>query len=139
MAPDQLTLDAVPHDAADPLVRAVIISLFTWRRANADDVPPEGERMGWWGDSVPTIANDRIGSRLWLLRREKLLPATLQRAEGYARESLQWLIDDGLVLAVAVSASRDGLERVPLRCEFTLPGGRQLAVGWNDAWSLIHV
>ncbi|HDU5746877.1 bacteriophage V tail protein [Escherichia coli] len=32
----------------DPLTRAVVISLFTWRRAEPDDnadVP-----MGWWGD-----------------------------------------------------------------------------------------
>ncbi|EPC3749414.1 phage GP46 family protein [Escherichia coli] len=33
----------------DPLTRAVVISLFTWRRAEPDDnadVP-----MGWWGDN----------------------------------------------------------------------------------------
>lgn len=33
----------------DPLTRAVVISLFTWRRAEPDDnadVP-----MGWWGDT----------------------------------------------------------------------------------------
>jgi len=44
-----------------PLVRAVMISLFTWRRANPDDALPGTERMGWWGDTFPTIANDRIG------------------------------------------------------------------------------
>ncbi|PQK53824.1 phage tail protein, partial [Escherichia coli] len=35
----------------DPLTRAVVISLFTWRRAEPDDnadVP-----MGWWGDTWP--------------------------------------------------------------------------------------
>lgn len=39
----------------DPLTRAVVISLFTWRRAEPDDnadVP-----MGWWGD---TCCGDRM-------------------------------------------------------------------------------
>ena len=34
-------------DGADPLVRAVVVSLFTWRRANADDELPGDLRMGW--------------------------------------------------------------------------------------------
>lgn len=48
----------------DPLTRAVVISLFTHRRADPDDnadVP-----MGWWGDTWPVVANDRYGSKLWL-------------------------------------------------------------------------
>ena len=53
-------------DSNEPLVRAVMISLFTWRRANPDDELPEpsgsAQRMGWWGDSFPTVANDRIAS-----------------------------------------------------------------------------
>lgn len=48
---------------------AVLISLFTDGLARADD-PYEGtDRRGWWGD----LGNEKtIGSRLWLLRREKL-------------------------------------------------------------------
>ena len=56
--------------SADPLTRAVVISLFTHRRADPDDnvdVP-----MGWWGDTWPVVANDRYGSKLWILQRSKL-------------------------------------------------------------------
>jgi len=54
----------------DPLARAVIISLFTWRRANPDDVLPAGDdRQGWFGDTFAEVRGDRIGSRLWLLSR----------------------------------------------------------------------
>ncbi|WP_200894101.1 phage GP46 family protein [Xanthomonas sp. MUS 060] len=62
-------LQDIDNDKRHPLVRAVLISLFTWRRANADDTLPDprGFRMGWWGDTYPVVANDRIGSRLWLL------------------------------------------------------------------------
>ncbi|HBN7499272.1 TPA: phage GP46 family protein, partial [Escherichia coli] len=46
----------------DLLTRAVIISLFTWRRAGRDDDAPQ--IFGWWGDTWPTVQNDRTGSRL---------------------------------------------------------------------------
>jgi phage gp46-like protein len=44
------------------LTRAVLISLFTWRRAADDDALDDEERFGWWGDSFPpspTIASVR--------------------------------------------------------------------------------
>ena len=63
-------------------------------------------RQGWWGDTYATVAGDRIGSRLWLLQREKILPLTLQRAEAYAKEALQWMIDDRLVERITVNAVR---------------------------------
>ena len=72
----------------DPLTRAVVISLFTWRRAEPDDnadVP-----MGWWGDTWPAVQNDRYGSRLWLLQRSKLTNQLVQTVRGYIRECLQW-------------------------------------------------
>lgn len=65
----------------DPLTRSVVISLFTWRRAEPDDnadVP-----MGWWGDTWPAVQNDRYGSRLWLLQRSKLTNQLVQTVRGY--------------------------------------------------------
>jgi phage gp46-like protein len=93
-------------EADDGLETAVIISLFTDRRANADDVLPDGgdDRRGWWGDGWPDVDRDKIGSRLWLLSREKDMRQVVNRAREYARESLQWLIDDGVARQVEVSA-----------------------------------
>lgn len=89
----------------DGLETAVIISLFTDRRAEADDVLPGGDdRRGWWGDALAEVEGDRIGSRLWLLSREKQLPQVVARAREYALEALQWLIEDGVASAVDVSA-----------------------------------
>src|SRR4051812_9735222 len=96
------------------LHRAITISLFTWRLAQADDVPRGTARLGWWGDTFPTVANDRIGSRLWLLAREKLTSHTQQRAVEYAREALTWLTQDGHARAVEVSAAREGLSALVL-------------------------
>lgn len=91
----------------DGLETAVIVSLFTDRRARDSDVLPDGhtDRRGWWGDRFARVAGDQIGSRLWLLSREKQLPAVLTRAEEYAREALQWLIDDQIASAISVVAS----------------------------------
>lgn len=89
------------------LQTAVLLSLFSDRRAAETDVLPDGQtdRRGWWGDVLSEIDQDRIGSKLWLLGREKELPAVLLRAETYAREALQWLLDDRVAEAITVTAS----------------------------------
>ena len=91
------------HD--ESLYTAVVISLFTDRLANNDDILPgdKTDRRGWWGDSFSD--NDNIGSRLWLLRREKQLKTVLERAREYAQEALQWLVDDGVAKRVLVRSS----------------------------------
>jgi phage gp46-like protein len=90
----------------DGLETAVIISLFTDRRAAEDDVLPgmDGDRRGWWADAYPAVQGDLIGSRLWLLAREKQIPQTLARAREYAIEALQWLVEDGIAASVDVTA-----------------------------------
>lgn len=86
----------------DDLATAVLVSLFTDRLCQADDVIPDGtdDRRGWWGDSFEAVA---IGSRLWLLERSKLTADVARQAEDYCREALQWLIDDGVVVRLDVS------------------------------------
>jgi phage gp46-like protein len=101
-----LTVSGPSLENDDGLETAVVISLFTDRRAKAGDPLPDGvlNRRGWWGDSFPSVAGDRIGSRLWMLAREKQLPSVLARAREYAIEALQWLIEDGVARAVNVTA-----------------------------------
>lgn len=101
-----LVMAAPQLEQDDGLETAVLISLFTDRLAGVDDVLPDdsGDRRGWFGDSFADVDGDLIGSRLWLLAREKQLPVVLQRAREYARESLQWLIEDGIARSVDVQA-----------------------------------
>lgn len=133
-----LTINGVESTAAssaDELTRAVIISLFTWRRANPDDVI-EGQKMGWWGDA--TVSNDRIGSRLWLLAREKVLPSTINRAREYAIEAMQWLIDDGVASRVDVSAERFGIDGIALLVTIYRTDGSKTALRFDNAWEIIR-
>lgn len=49
-----LYVNGIRKDATaslDLLTRAVVISLFTWRRAERDDRTPQP--YGWWGDTWP--------------------------------------------------------------------------------------
>lgn len=114
------------------LETAMLISLFTDRRAKSDDVPPSGDptdRRGWWADQLAEVEGDLIGSRLWLLDRSKRTPEVAKRAEEYVREALQWLIDDKVVASIdvaidvsqrgamfiAVTPHRPGRDAIPFR------------------------
>lgn len=131
-------LTSLVLDSAEPLVRAVVISLFTWRRASPDDTLPGDMRMGWWGDSFPTVPGDRIGSKLWLLTRSKLVPETVLLAREYAQESLQWLVDDGVAARVDVEAARIGIDALGLACRFYRDDGRLLAdIRFTDVWKFL--
>lgn len=95
------------------LETAVIISLFTDRRANFDDILPDPDNRdlrGWWGDlASPLVEGDQIGSRLWLLEREKTLKTVLVRAKQYAEEALQWMIEDRIATKIEVDVERQGV------------------------------
>lgn len=82
---------------------AVLISLFSDRRAKQDDALPDesASRRGWWGDALNPR---RIGSRLWLLGREKQLREVVLRAREYAEESLAWLVEEDIAQRVIVTA-----------------------------------
>lgn len=120
------------------LVRAVVISLFTWRRASTDDPLDDEERYGWWGDSYPSTADDRIGSRLWLLRRVKLTLDTRRDAEFYAREALAWLIDDGEVVDIDILSEQAAINRLNLRVILTIDTGARLEINSNQLWQVIY-
>lgn len=125
-------------DRKSTLTRAVLISLFTWRRALTDDPVDDEEMFGWWGDSYPDIADDRIGSRLWLLRRVKLTDATQRDAEFYANESLRWLLDDGHVIAIEISSEKADISRLNLTVILTVPGGDRIEIKPISSWQVIY-
>ncbi len=109
----------------DGMRTALIISLFSDGEARADDVIPDGsdDRRGWWGDAFADIQDDLIGSRLWLLSREKRLPAVLVKAHDFAREAVQWLIDDGVCARIDVDAELFGQDGLAIRVQPFRPSG----------------
>lgn len=87
------------------LETAVLLSLFTDRRAENDDRPPNGDardRRGWWGDEFLVPDGDRYGSRLWLLDRSKRTDETVLLAKQYVTEALAWMLEDRVAAGVDV-------------------------------------
>lgn len=118
-ADGSLLMDTTP---ATPM----LIALGSDRRALPDDELPTGEdalnaaggfatRRGWPGDAVDA-RRDLIGSRLWLLDREKESDLTLRRAEMYAREAFGWVEEDlGRAAEISVAWARRGVLRLVVR------------------------
>lgn len=87
------------------LETAVILSLFTNRRVTDEELPDgTTNKQGYWGDKYAQVNGDKMGSRLWTLERSKRLTETLRRAEDFAKEALQWLIEDGVATSIEASA-----------------------------------
>lgn len=121
----------------DGLATAVIVSLFTDRRAHTDDILPDSnsDRRGWWGDSYSELPNDLIGSRLWLLQRERDLPAVAQRAKIYIEEALQWLVDDGVVASFTVDVQRPRPGWMLYIVDFFQPGQAPRQFQFTHFWA----
>lgn len=100
----------------DDLVRAVIISLFSWARAKDDDQVDGKRRNGFWGDSYDEVGQE-TGSRLWLLGRSKIVPETVAQCREYAQAALKWMVDDGVADSVTVYAERNGIDRIDMLIE----------------------
>lgn len=122
--------------ADDGLRTAVALSLLSDRRARADDALPDGstDRRGWWADALADRQGDQFGSRLWLLSREKDLAEVRRRAEGYARESLEWLLDDRVATDIEVEARTVGSDRLLIDVAVIRGDGTRLAEQFDYVW-----
>jgi phage gp46-like protein len=119
----QIDLQTSPDARLNWLQNAVLISLFTDARCEADELPQgETDQRGYWGD-LDLPEGESLGSKLWLLRREKITQNTLNRARDYATDALQWLIENDHLQGVKVEVSRGGLERIDLLIHCQLPDG----------------
>jgi phage gp46-like protein len=105
-----LTHPDAPGDlrAEQGLATQVLIHLMTDRRVEASELRDGDENKGWIGDSFDLAEHETpLGSRLWLLRRSSLFEGVEIRAQDYAREALQPLIDQEAVARIDVTATAD--------------------------------
>jgi phage gp46-like protein len=116
-------LDDGTLDSTQALATAVIVALGTDRLAEPGDILPDpdsSDRRGWWGDFDAQEVWDGwpIGTRLWLLTRDKIVGpeaqqgATVVRVEQYIREAIQPFIERRFGSRMAVEATRIGKERI---------------------------
>lgn len=154
--PSSGTADLAIVSAGSALVRladdggletAILLSLFLARRARADDITIAGSSRtadalstylaGWWGDEFAEVDGDLVGSRLWTLQREKMLPLTAERARAYAQEALAWIVSDGLADAVEVEAELGKSDSGVLNLGVRIVKGGKVAHRFEYLWRLL--
>jgi phage gp46-like protein len=93
-------------DARGALASAVVISLFTDRRAPEGWRPDVIDRRGWWGDGVAEEGTDArpLGSHLWLLRNEIVSAENVELARIYAAEALNWMVEEQVCARIDVAS-----------------------------------
>jgi phage gp46-like protein len=121
-------------EAEEGLKTAILISLFTDRRVTAEELPPEErDRRGWWADAL-NADDDQIGSKLWLLKREKITTQVIAKFQQYCEEALQWLVDDGIAESVDVIVERSGTYQVSIEIDLIRghdEDGQKYAFVWD--------
>lgn len=119
---------------------ATLISLFSDRRLpdGYENPNDDGDRRGWWGDSVkvPGEPDGEFGSLLWTLERSRLDARVRQLAEDYAAEALATLIDQGAVARTAVSSDMDQAAGVLLLSvkHYSADGAERYAQRFSILW-----
>ena len=91
---------------------AIMCSLFTDRRAAADEVADPWKRRGWIGNLVAETPGDNYGSGLWLFEQRRGTPDVIAGVSDEARKSLDWMIEGRLVLSIDAQASYDPAKRL---------------------------
>lgn len=125
---DDLTAD-------NGLETAVSISLFTDKRVNDEELPfPETNKRGWWGDMFPDIDQDQIGSRIWTLDRSKVTTETLNRMNELCKESLNWMIEDGISGEIAINSEYNESKHMITTIEISRPDEetQRFSVLWDQ-------
>lgn len=111
---------------SDTIENAVIISIGTHARErklgrNANLKPCVG---GWWGDAL----DDKgvLGGYLYEAFPGKLTASTAKSVENLVKESLQWMIDDGVAKSVDCSSNIINEDKVlTLSVVVTRPDGKK--------------
>lgn len=91
-------LGEMTFDKAEDIMNNIFLSLMI-------------QRGSWW-------FNPEFGSRLHLLKRQKLTDRTEAMAKEYCKEALQWLIDMGRAKQVEISTQRE-TDRLKVLVEVT--------------------
>jgi len=133
----QLSLEDGDLKIEEGLETSVIISIFSDQRVTEEELPPGLlNRRGWWGDLFPETEGDQIGSKVWVLNRSVNSLDTVANLETLARESLAWMLEDGVASAIEVEASIDenNPSQTNLAVQITRPTGEsdRFGVIWDE-------
>ena len=107
----------------DDFKTAIEVSLFSDARASENQVAVPQFRRGWIGDVATPIDGQNYGSLLWLVMQERLTQGTLNKCVSFARQALQWMIDQDIAINVEVSGAIVPPEGIALNIIITSKSG----------------
>lgn len=106
----------------DGLETAVIISLYSDARISLSELPKGHNSVrGFWGDALEN--NVRTGSKLWLVDRATTVVEVRDKLKDYAKESLVWMIEEGMASDVEVSGEIVSSQQINLTVTIIRPDG----------------
>ncbi len=97
-----LTIDATGDIlTADFFDTALLMSIYAEKRASESEVPQSRLRRGWIGNE--SFADGfEIGSKIWLFGQARLNRDTLNGITSAAIEGLQWFLNRGFAINLAI-------------------------------------
>lgn len=81
----------------DGLESAIVVSLFSDRRADESEVGNPRHRRGWIGDLVSGEPQDRHGSGLWLYEQRRLTDAVATGVRVEAEQAMDWMVEEDFI------------------------------------------
>ncbi len=113
------------------LETAVMLSLFT-------DKPDEGETKGGWGGSgiLKNMSEGSfiLGSKLWLLSRDKIGNDLLIKCKEYALDSLKWLYDFKIAEDIQVEVDIKVYNEVIITIDIIRPLNNKVSYRYYYNW-----
>lgn len=100
-----LDFDGVDLRTGKSLENGVVLSIGSEGRSAGNSFEKTLQSDGWWGE--PTFENDRWGSLLHTILSKKNDANIILLAEQYVKDSLKWLVDDGVFGSVEATATKD--------------------------------
>ena len=85
---------------------AIIVSIFTNARADESEISDPLRRGGWWGN-VLNPSEYELGSRNWMLEREKMTNRVTRDFQRYTTRCLNWLLQQQIINALNVGVKPD--------------------------------
>lgn len=119
--------------SVDDFSTSVDLSILTNQRANSSEVPQPTARRGWIGDLTPKTRGRKVGSKVWLFEQARRDLDTINGIRDAVQDGLQWLIDEGQVDRIEVSASASGFNGVFIKVTFSI--GNNIINRYFNLWN----
>lgn len=114
-----LAVDGNVFASAGGFETAIPVSLFTDARAPAALVAEPQNRRGWIGNLMTATTMRQLGSILWVLDQSRITQERLNVARLAAQDAFQWMLDDGVALAVLVDVVRTSQSGIIIHIQIT--------------------